>query len=71
MLWFDCRAQIQFCRRNVEMSPGAQSRDDTLSGGGHEPPLIVRIIWKPYVPDIDHAVVILNVATIPVDSIRV
>jgi hypothetical protein len=24
------------CRRKIEMSPGAQSRDDTRVGGGHD-----------------------------------
>jgi hypothetical protein len=24
------------CRRKIEMSPGAQSRDDTAVGGGHD-----------------------------------
>jgi hypothetical protein len=24
------------CRRKIEMSPGAQSRDDTPAGGGHD-----------------------------------
>jgi hypothetical protein len=33
-LWFCFDALADECRRNVEMSPGAQSRDDTPGGGG-------------------------------------
>src|ERR1700732_1611735 len=31
------RAEVfMCCRRKIEMSPGAQSRDDTAVGGGHD-----------------------------------
>ena len=34
ILWFCFDALADECRRNVEMSPGAQSGDDTPGGGG-------------------------------------